>query len=60
MFPSKIHVGVCLGDPLSPDRFKLFINDLSELFYTLCCGVDTGVFHLNCLLYADDVILFIR
>ena len=54
-FPSTI--GVRQGDTLSPDLFKVFINDLPEIFGSLCCGVDIGVYHFNCLLYADDVIL---
>ena len=42
---------------MSPDLFKVFINDLPEIFDTLCCGVDIGMLHFNSLLYADDVIL---
>lgn len=45
------------GHPLSPDLFKLFIRDLSELFYT--CGdypylSDIQITHL---LWADDLVL---
>ena len=54
-FPSNI--GVRQGDTLSPDLFKVFINDLPEIFDSFCDGVDIGTYHLNCLLYADDVIL---
>ena len=42
---------------LCPDLFKVFINDLPEIFDRSCDGVDIGTYHLNCLLYADDVIL---
>ena len=50
-------IGVRLGDTLSPDLFKIFINDLPDIFDISCHGVDIGTYHLNCLLYADDVIL---
>ena len=54
-FPSNI--GVRQGDTFSPDLFKVFINDLPEIFDSSCDGVDIGTYHLNCLLYADGVIL---
>ena len=50
-------IGVRQGDTLSPDLFKIFINDLPDIFDKDCHGVDIGTYHLNCLLYADDVIL---
>ena len=50
-------IGVRLGDILSPDLFKIFINDLPCIFDDSCHGVDMGSYDLNCLLYADDVIL---
>ena len=49
--------GVRQGDTLSPNLFKTFINDLPDIFDIRCHGVDIGAYHLNCLLYADDVIL---
>ena len=50
-------IGVRQGDSLSPDLFKIFINDLPDIFDKDCHGVDIGTYHLNCLLNADDVIL---
>ena len=55
LFPSTI--GVRQGDTLSPDQFKIFINDLPDIFDTSCDEIDIGMLHFNCLLYADDVIL---
>ena len=45
-FPSTI--GVRRGDTLSPDLFKIFINNLPETFDASRCGVDIGVFYFNC------------
>ena len=54
-FPSNI--GDRQGDTLSPDLFKVFINDLPEIFDSSCDGFDIGTYHLNCLSYAGGVIL---
>lgn len=54
-FPSN--VGVRQGDNLSPNLFKLFINDLPEQFDNSCYPVKLNNLKLNCLMYADDVIL---
>ena len=45
------------GDTLSPNLFKIFINDLVERFGDECDGVSLGDLKLNCLMYADDLIL---
>ena len=58
--PFASNIGVRQGDTLSPDLFKVFINDLPDVFDNDCYGVDAGTYHLNCLLYADDVILLSR
>ena len=46
-----------LSNTLSPYLFKIFTNDLPDIFEDSCHGVHMGSYHLNCLLYADDVIL---
>ena len=50
------YVGVRQGDNLSPNLFKLFINDLLEIFDNNCHPVTLNITKLNCLMYADDVI----
>ena len=50
-------LGVRQGDTLSPNLFKIFINDLPSIFDEDCDAVSLGDCNLNCLMYADDVIL---
>ena len=50
-------IGVRQGDNLSPNLFKLFINDLPRCFGSSCVPVKLDQYSLNCLMYADDVIL---
>ena len=50
-------VGVFQGDNLSPNLFKIFINDMTKLFDSSCCPVSLGSRLLNSLLYADDFLL---
>ena len=50
-------IGVNQGDNLSPNLFKIFINDLAEIFDKECEGTTLGDIEINCLMYADDVIL---
>ena len=45
------------GDTLSPNLFKVFINGLADIFDNDCDAISLGIFYLNCLMYADDVIL---
>ena len=45
------------SDTLSPDLFKIFINDLTDIFDEEYDGVSLGHFKIDCLMYADDVIL---
>ena len=51
------NIGVRQGDTLYPDLFKNFINDLPDIFDNTCHSIDIGTYYLNCLLYADDVLL---
>ena len=51
-------IGVRQGDNLSPNLFKIFVNDLPSIFDEYCDPASIGDRKLNCLLYADDVVLF--
>ena len=42
-------IGVIQGDTLSPNLFKIFINDLTDIFDEECDGVSLGNFEINCL-----------
>ena len=52
------NIGVRQGDTLSPNLFKIFLNDLVDIFDDTCDSVSLENFELSCLMYADDVILF--
>ena len=45
------------GDTLSPSLFNKFMNDLLDIFDEECDGASLGNFKINCLMYADDVII---
>ena len=53
----KINMGVRQGDNLSPNLFKIFINDLPEYLEQTQDPVILDSQKINCLMYADDVIL---
>ena len=49
--------GVRQGCILSPYAFKIFLNDLPEIFDLICDPVKLGNERISCLLYADDLVL---
>ena len=55
--PFSSSIDVRQGDTLSHDLFEVFINDLPEIFDSLCDDVVIVTYHLNCLLHTDDLIL---
>ena len=55
--PFKTTRGVRQGCVLSPLLFNLFINDLPDIFDDTCKPVKIGNSRINCLMYADDIVL---
>ena len=53
-----INLGVKQGDNLTPNLFKIFINDLSDYIEDSIDPIWLNNKPLNCLLYADDLVLF--
>ena len=51
------NVGVKQGCVLSPTLFNLFLVDLPEIFDEHCDPVDNFDAKLNCLMFADDIVL---
>jgi hypothetical protein len=51
------NIGVRQGDDLRPNLFKQFINDLPEIFDQTCNPATLNSLKVNCLLYADDIVL---
>mgnify|MGYP002153710323 CR=1 FL=1 len=56
MFPYNLVVRQ--GESLSPFLFSIYLNDIEETYILKVFeGVDTGMFKLYLLLYADDIVL---
>ena len=55
--PFKLGVGVRQGDVLSPNLFKIFINDLPKYLRSCPDPVYLKNTYLHCLMYADDVVI---
>ncbi len=53
----KSEIGVCQGDVLSPNLFKIYINDLASTLHTSRSPVTIGNTKIPCLLYADDMVI---
>ena len=53
----NINVGVKQGDNLSPTLFKLFINDLPQYLENTADPIHINGTLINCLMYADDIVL---
>jgi hypothetical protein len=51
------NVGVKQGCVLSPTIFNLFLADLPDIFDTTCDPVQNFDSTLNCLMFADDIVL---
>ena len=52
------HIGVMQWDVLSPSLFNLFIHDLPNCLQNCSESVSLCTGRIDCLLYADDVIIF--
>ena len=53
----KFEIGVKQLDNLSPTLFSIFINDSVNIFDESCHPVYLGSESINCILYADDLVL---
>lgn len=52
-----IELGVKEGCVLSPELFKVFINDLITAVNSAAAGVDLSFAMISCLLFADDLVM---
>ena len=54
----KSFVGVKQGDVLIPNVFKLFLNDLPEIFKNASGSVNINNNRVDCIMYADGIVIF--
>ena len=50
-------LGVRQGDNLSPTLFNIFVNDIPKIFDYTCDPAIFGDISINCLMYADDLLI---
>ena len=55
--PFKSKVGLYQGEILSPLLFNLYINDLTQIIYNKNEPAELDNCPINCLMYADDIVL---
>ena len=55
--PFKTTIGVKQGCIFSPILFNLFTNEITDIFDETCDPLKVSDLDLNCLLWADDLIL---
>ena len=58
MQPFLTTIGVKQGCVFSPILFNIFIDKINEIFDESCAPVKLNNLDLNCLLWADDLVLF--
>lgn len=51
------HIGVRQGDVLSPNIFNIFLNDLPDMMSSCNNFVNVNNSRIDCLMYADDIVL---